>query len=57
MVFEKEYKVKVKIDLEKCNNVYDYALEEWEFSDEFQSFHDKVANDLWDFMEKKGIYG
>jgi hypothetical protein len=54
MIFKKKYNIEVEIDLEKCNNDFDYALEDWEF-DGMQKFHDELADDLWTFMAKEGL--
>ena len=54
MIFKKTYNIEVEIDLDKCNNDFDYALEDWEF-DGMQKFHDELADDLWAFMTKEGM--
>lgn len=45
MMFEKEYKIKVKIDPEKCNYDSEWAIEDFEMN-EMMDFLRLVADDF-----------
>lgn len=52
MFFEKEYNVKIKIDLDAAHNDAEWAVENWETSD-LMDFIGQVREDVEQFIADK----
>ena len=56
MIFKKTYTIDVEIDLDKCHNDAEWAVEDWEANGAaLGDFLYQVSEDIEDFIEKEGL--
>lgn len=54
MIFKKTYTIDVEIDLEKCSNDPEWAIENWEL-DNGGELLQQMYDDIYNFVEEKGL--